>query len=433
MPVPARPHPFVLLAAALAAAVPGTVGGQVDTTAPPGAVLTVSLLSIGPGPRVGQRFGHTAFRIRDARRDTDRLYSYGILPPETRVFLTQLFGGRLRQRVKVFETRQMLARYERAGRAVWEQRLHLTPEQRAGLLAQLDSLSRSVALPLPFDYYRDNCSTRPRDALDELLSGAIRRRTHHVPDRTLRAHAGRYGATDVLLFTSLQILQGKAIDRPASAWDAMFLPDRLRVHLRDVTIRSADGTSHPFVIREEQLLAGRIVPIQIPRWMIGYAAAGGGAAGVLLLLGLAPGAARREPPLPFMVLAVSWHTVAGALGVLLVVLWTATGQHAAQANENVLALNPASLALAALLLTKRSAGAARAIAAALGAAALAAVLLHALPGTSQANAEVLALTVPAHLAITAVLWLRGARIAVTRPAREPAERAADRPPAPAAT
>jgi hypothetical protein len=419
-----------MLVVALAVALSSPAAAQVATVASSGDALAVSLLSIGAGPLVGQRFGHTAFRIRDARRNTDRLYSYGILPTETPVFLAQLLGGQLRQRVKVFETRQMLARYERAGRAVWEQRLHLTPGQRAALLAELDHLTRSIDSPLPFDYYLDNCSTRPRDALDALLGGAIRRHTVDVPDGTLRRHAERYGATDLVLYTSLQILQGRSIDQPASAWDAMFLPERLRVHLRNVTIRAADGTTSPLVLQEERLLAGRTVPAQGPRWLAAYAAAGGGVAGVLLLLGLTPTAGRGERRRPFRVLAVSWHVVAGVLGVLLAVLWTATGQHAAQANQNLLVLNPASLGLAVLLLSGRGARAQRRLAAALGAASLAAVLLHALPGTTQANAEVLALTVPAHLTIAVVFWRRRQH-GVTHPARGPAPAPGDRLPAPA--
>ena len=60
-----------------------------------------------------------------------------------------------------------------------------------------------------YDYYRDNCSTRVRDALDRALGGVIRTPTDAMPRRTTyRFHTQRLTANDPLMFTGLLLALG---------------------------------------------------------------------------------------------------------------------------------------------------------------------------------------------------------------------------------
>ena len=78
--------------------------------------------------------------------------------------------------------------YRRANRSVWVQELEMPPARRLELQRFLEWNERPENRFYHYDYYRDNCSTRVRDALDRALGGRIRRadrRTAHRHDLPL--------------------------------------------------------------------------------------------------------------------------------------------------------------------------------------------------------------------------------------------------------
>ena len=67
----------------------------------------------------------------------------------------------------------MVTYYKQRNRSILAQELNLTPAQRL----KLQQFVQWNALPqnkfYRYDYYRDNCSTRLRDALDHAVSGQL--------------------------------------------------------------------------------------------------------------------------------------------------------------------------------------------------------------------------------------------------------------------
>ena len=95
-----------------------------------GSELTISLITVAPGSKSWEMFGHNAIRVRDAARGTDVSYNYGLFSFQQENFLLRFIQGRMLYWMAGLGTDTMLETYRGANRSIWEQELNLTPEQR---------------------------------------------------------------------------------------------------------------------------------------------------------------------------------------------------------------------------------------------------------------------------------------------------------------
>ena len=259
--------------------VPAAVrGGIAVTEDEPGSELTVYLMTIGVGDAVWQRFGHNALWIRDARAGTDIAYNWGMFDFNQPNFLTRFLTGDTRYWMEGFDAFALASHYARQeNRSVWAQELDLTPAQRLALRDFVRWNEREENRYYRYDYYRDNCSTRVRDAIDRVLGGALQRQlAGRETGVTYRWHTRRLTAGDVAVYTGTQLALGRPTDRPLSAWEEGFLPTRLMAHVRDVRVPGPDGRPIPLVKAERTMYAaGRAPePLTLPTYWVGYALAG---------------------------------------------------------------------------------------------------------------------------------------------------------------
>ena len=261
-----------------------------------------------------------------------------------------------------------------------------------------------------YDYYRDNCSTRVRDALDHALGGRIRDYAAPTPTgKSYRFHTQRLTANDPIIYTGLLLALGHPVDREISAWEEMFLPLALRDHLRKVTVAGQEGTEVPLVRSERTLFESTAAPPpdRPPFWLPIYLAIGI-AFGLTTFVAAVGGRESRSARRSFVVLSVSWALLAGILGLVLLGLWTMTDHTAAYYNENVLQANPLALALVWLLprAARRSPRDRHGliVAGIVAAVSLAGLVLKLLPSFYQVNGEIIALALPIHLGVAAGAW-----------------------------
>ena len=378
----------------------------------------IVLLTLGPGDAIWERFGHNAIWVHDPASGTDLAYNYGMFDFQQESFLLNFIRGRMWYWMEGFDPYQTVEHYRGRNRSVWMQELNLSPAQGA----ELRDLLAENALPqnrfYRYDYYRDNCSTRVRDALDRVLGGALRAATDSAPTgTTYRWHTRRLvaeGGGSVPMYTGLEVGLGPAADRPISAWEEMFLPVKVRDQLRRLTVRDPTGAAVPLVRGERLLFAATRPPERqaAPKWWIaGYVVAGLAFAGALLALSARvrrSGAARWG----FAVLATLWLLVAAAAGWILLGLWTLTDHAIAYRNENLLQLSPLALPLLvlvpALAFGRRWAPRwALPLALAVAALSLLGAVIQVLPGIDQANGEVIALALPVNLALAWIVRCLG--------------------------
>lgn len=405
----ARAVPIGLLTGLLLSA-PARAGAQpADET--PGSELTVYLLTIGPGEAIWERFGHNAIVIRDERTGSEISYDYGRFDFDQDRFLLRFIRGEMLYWMEDDSASWVVYAYTRANRTITAQELALTPEQRLELQRFLRWNVQEENRYYAYDYYRDNCSTRVRDAIDLVLGGALRQQLQAVPaGTTYRTHTQRLTADAPAVNTGLLLALGQPTDQPLTAWEEGFIPMELAEHVRTVSVPDEASGRMPLVRAERVLYRSTAPPppdappARIPAYLLAGLIVGG----LLALLGWGGrGASGARTGLAAGALLLGF--LYGLPGTLVVGLWAVTGHDFTYWNENVLQAHPLGLAIAiAVPLALRGSGAARvALALAMIAAglSLSGALLQLVPGFDQRNGEIIALMLPIHLGLAAgVRW-----------------------------
>jgi len=362
----------------------------------------IGVMTMQPGEVFWERFGHDAIVVDEPARGEAVSYNFGFFDPSEPGFVGNFVAGRMRYALVALPLREDLATYRDEGRGVRIQWLDLSPSQAQSIAAALQENARPENSRYRYDYFRDNCATRVRDAIDRGVGGALRERlAASSRGDTYRSEATRLASPARWMWLGFELGLGPNADVPLSRWDDSFVPMRLADNLRDM--RLADG--RPLVAAEEPLLPHRIAPEpgeQSAAWWP-FALAGLALAALVLV------AAQRRPRL-LAALVIPFWLACGLVGALLLYLWLGTEHWAAWANHNLLLLDPLCLLLlpgAWRLARGRRPGPlfTRALAAValLGLAALALAWLQL---RTQQNMRWIVLLLPVHLALFAALRRR---------------------------
>jgi len=380
---------------------------QTAETAPAesGANLAVSLITFGPGEEVWERFGHNAIEIRDGAAGAARLYNYGMFDFAQENFFVNFARGRMMYRIAVGDPAEEYPVYVDEGRWIVRQELNLTPAQRSELAEFLEWNTRPENVQYRYDYFRANCSTRVRDALDKALGGAIKAQLIS-PSRgyTYRMDADRLMRPDTALMLGIDAGLGPYSDQRLSYWDESFVPTEFMRHVREVKLTDANGNTLPLVASETVLNKGRLPdPLELPpRWT--WVALAIGIVTAMILLGLVRARANVAARIAFAGFAGTIALVCGIGGLVLLGLWTLTEHISAWRNENLLLLNPLCLLLlpawlGALRRRWQPTRFARRVAALIAFCAVLAWFVKILPGFVQDNWLWIALLLPVHLCL----------------------------------
>jgi hypothetical protein len=384
------------------------------TNAEPGSELTVYLLTMGPGDQVWEKFGHNAIWIHDARNMTDTAYHWGVFDFRDKDFYPNFIRGKMRYLMGAFDFNETIDFYRRSNRTVWAQELNLTPAQRYALAQFIAWNERPENRYYHYDYYRDNCSTRVRDAIDGALGGVIKAATKSVPSHTTyRSHTERLTQDDWPIFTGIMAGLGEPVDREITAHEEMFLPVRMKDRLRTINV-SVNGVSEPLVKNERVLVQATRPPedVKVRRGITGYLMIG--IIGMLLIVG-ASMLQRDGKPTLALSLSALWSLIAGFGGFVLTFLWGFTAHVYSYQNENLLQLDPLSIVLMVLLLRIASTDvtsdsypsrvrSAYTIALIVAVLSVIGLVMKALPMFYQGNRDIIAMVLPIHIGVLAMLY-----------------------------
>jgi hypothetical protein len=377
--------------------------------APSADTVVVSLLTLGPGELLFDRFGHAAIRVRRTAGGLDSAWNWGMYDFDSPGFITRFLTGDTQYWMAGYPTSQFVNYYRDNGRAIWEQELALTGVQADSMLAMLRWNARPENKFYRYDYYLDNCSTRVRDAIDQILGGALKRHLGAAPlqPMTWRSETLRLAAAFPLIDFGMTFALGRRADAQVSPWEEGFIPMRLRDRLR----------SMPGLVRAERVLnpPGRVVEAERGPDLLTGAVLAALIAVTIILVVSSRAASSGGARLSLGAAGSVWHLVAGIAGTLILFAGLFTRHTFMGANTAVLLGTPASLALAWCYPRAWTAGVgettrrvARALAVLAAAAAGLAVVAHGTGMGSEGLAPT-ALAAPVHIALTLALLRRGPR------------------------
>ena len=405
---------------------PGTNAALDSTRAIRGEHLQISLFTYGATNVVWERFGHDALAIRDTVTGQDYAYNWGMFDFNSPNFTTRFLTGETNYLMAPFATGPYnQENYIAENRSIRVQRLALTAVERAALLDFVIWNSQEANKYYRYDYYRDNCATRVRDAIDRVLKGRLKAALDtNTTNLTWRSETERVTASDFFVYPGIELALGRNADNALTPWQASFMPERLADALNTVILKNEAGQRYRLTANDTVVFASTRAPMPTdpPDRLAMAALLGLTLAGIVALL-----ADSRFAPLRGLLVAFAtvWYLVGGILGTALLLAGTATKHEPYMgANSTLWQIHPlllfAALFVPIALYRRQTTQIPRILVSIIALFAVFGLLLQFVPMVSQSSGVVLAVTVPVHIALAVALL----RTTVVAPRRRQAPAAA---------
>lgn len=209
--------------------------------------IRLSLLTCAPGEEIYSLFGHTAIRYENPSQGIDAVFNYGLFSFNTPNFIFRFSLGETDYQLGVTDYEHFAAEYAFYGRSVWQQTLNLTDEEKTKLIQLLQENYRPENRVYRYNFFYDNCATRPRDKIEESIAGKVVYPTEPQDgSRTFRDIVHQYCKGHPWARFGIDLCIGSEADQPITQRQMMFAPFYLMDAFDGAQI-STDTYSRPLV------------------------------------------------------------------------------------------------------------------------------------------------------------------------------------------
>ena len=216
-----------------------------------------SLLTCSAGEEIYSLFGHTALRYEDPARGIDVVFNYGMFSFRVPHFALRFALGETDYQLGVTEFSRFAAEYQWDERDVWQQTLNLTSREKQRLWEALTENYRPENRTYRYNFFYDNCATRPRDRIEACVDGRVEYAAAQDSTATVctwRDLLHRYTEGHPWARFGINLCIGSRADKPASYREQMFVPFYLQQYLRGACIVSEQGDRRPLVGEEVKVV-----------------------------------------------------------------------------------------------------------------------------------------------------------------------------------
>ncbi len=205
----------------------------------------ISVLTCGPSDLIYAIYGHTAIRVKDPVRHLDVVFNYGVFSFNAPHFIYRFAKGQTDYMLVPERFSDFYEDYKLHGRSIYAQVLNLNQEEKQKIWDFLVNKARPENREYRYNFFFDNCATRVRDVVQNLVEGTVFFDSAGV-EQTFREHVTAY--QKVLPWTNfgIQLVLGSPSDKVATAYQEMFLPEFLMKHLAGSQVKNSEGI-HPLV------------------------------------------------------------------------------------------------------------------------------------------------------------------------------------------
>ena len=277
-------------------------------------------------------YGHTAIRIQDPETGLDRAYNYGYFSTSQKNFIPNFMIGKPMYMLGVTDFDSMVYDYADQGRSMVEQELSLRPQEVRELMEYLDWNALPENAEYQYNYFYDNCATRPRDLIERFVQGGLVYRVDRKSLPTFR-EATRQSSKSAKWYTfGTDLCLGVKSDAQMTVRDAGFLPVLLEQSM-DLAYR--EDTGEPIVVRKQEIIPQTQV-IEVPRFdgpLVTILA-------VVAVYLLCYFVVRRYTPLPWRILRCALYVIFGLAGIVLWFLSLFSAHPHTLLNANMVLLHP---------------------------------------------------------------------------------------------
>ena len=302
--------------------------------------LRISLLTCTPGEELYSTFGHSALRVVDSSSVTDIVFNYGTFNFDDEDFYLKFIRGRLMYYLSAQNFRDFKFDYQSENRGITEQVIQLCAEEKINLQAAILQNIKEENKYYKYDFFLDNCTTRLRDIILKYKKNPpslpavmpentrFRKAIHDYLDKN-HNHWSRLG---------IDILLGLPTDAVMTTSQSQFLPD--------VLMNAFDSSNHQeqwispktnlYSFENQHANPAYFTPLAVfsllsifilsisfskNKWLVGFLI---GFDGILFFL-------------------------SGILGIILILMWTATDHPMCKNNFNLLWALPTNSILSFLV------------------------------------------------------------------------------------
>lgn len=216
--------------------------------------IRLSLLTCAPGEEIYSLFGHTAIRYENPSQNIDVVFNYGLFSFNTPNFILRFALGETDYQLGVTNYSRFAPEYAFDGRSVWQQTLNLTDEEKTRLLQLLEENYRPENRIYRYNFFYDNCATRPRDKIEESITGKINYPTEPKDgSRTFRDILHQYCKGHPWSRFGIDLCVGSQADQPITQRQMMFAPFYLMDAFAGAQIAN-DSLQRPLVANSELII-----------------------------------------------------------------------------------------------------------------------------------------------------------------------------------
>ncbi|MDD3036764.1 DUF4105 domain-containing protein [Bacteroides sp.] len=206
--------------------------------------IRLSLLTCAPGEEIYSLFGHTAIRYENLIQGIDVVFNYGMFSYHSPNFIFRFSLGETDYSLGVADFTHFAAEYNFYGRSVWQQTLNLTDEEKVHLINLLQENYRPENRIYRYNFFYDNCATRPRDKIEESITGRV-----IYPEgssHSFRDIVHEYCKNHPWSRFGIDLCIGSEADRPITQRQMMFSPFYLMNFFANAKINH-DGQQRPLI------------------------------------------------------------------------------------------------------------------------------------------------------------------------------------------
>lgn len=292
----------------------------------------ISLMTVGRSTQLHARMGHSILRIQDFSNNMDYLANWGMFDFRDPLFIPKFLRGGLQYRMAFSPFDRTISYYRDVERrSVTEDELDLTDLQKKRLIEKIIWNARPENIYYSYQFFRNNCATKPRDYLDYALNGGLRAQLNIGGSGvSYRDYVWENMASNIFVGWILDAAFNGDTDVTLTKWDELFYPPKLRDHLRNSEAVDDNGQ----LSTGRKLVRARRVLVDLPEmdaaWIDGYQVtamlSGLPMALVLLIFGLG----LRRPVSAvlqsiqfrlFGLVSLWWGLTTGLLGIIHLVAW----------------------------------------------------------------------------------------------------------------
>jgi hypothetical protein len=266
----------------------------------------VSILTMGPGLQLYDSFGHSA--------------------------------GKLLYKLVVSTFDSFYNCYVRQNRWVKEQVLDLNDSEKQAMFDFLQNNAKPENCEYLYDFFYDNCATKIRDVLIEVLGDELVYKEDHITEEysfreliQMNVHWNTWGSL------GMDTAIGAVVDKKADKWDYQFLPEYVMKGSANAVIER-EASTHSLVKKINSLFNNKEVKKKIdfflsPLFIFGILG--------LLIIFITYRDLKKNFRSRYLDLFI--FLITGIIGVLLLFLWFATDHSSTLNNYNILWAFPMSL------------------------------------------------------------------------------------------